>query len=196
MNLKQRILKWIYPLLMQLARRSPKHNRVLHNERHIAPAQPLGGLEIALNNGRQMPLATGGKKLLLVNTASNCGFTGQFDELQALYDRFKGQLEIIGFPANDFKEQEKGSDEEIASFCKVNFGVQFPLAKKTSVVKGPQQNPVFGWLTDPARNGWNAQAPDWNFSKYLIDEAGVLTHYFGPSVSPLAPEVIEALEKK
>lgn len=136
-----------------------------------------------------------GKKILLVNTASNCGYTGQYSELQQLSEQYADKLAVIGFPANDFKEQEKDGDDAIAQFCQVNFGVQFPLARKSSVVKGLQQNAVFAWLSNKQQNGWNDQAPSWNFSKYLIDESGTLTHYFGPAVSPLSKEVTNALEK-
>jgi glutathione peroxidase len=110
-----------------------------------------------------------------------------------LYQRFSNKLEIIAFPANDFKEQEKGNDEEIAQFCKVNFGVTFPLAKKSVVVKSADQNDIFKWLTNKNQNGWNDQPPSWNFSKYLLNEQGELTHYFGPSVSPLSEEVLKAI---
>ncbi len=190
-------MKRVYPLLMQLARKSAKHGKTLHNEQGVPPQKPISGLSVVLNNGVQHPLPVAkGKKLLVVNTASNCGFTGQYSELQQLADRYKDRLQVIGFPANDFKEQEKGSDTDIAQFCTINYGVQFPLAKKSSVLKGPQQHPVFAWLTDPNQNGWNNHAPDWNFSKYLIDEHGMLTHYFGPAVSPLAQEVIAAIEKR
>ena len=154
-------------------------------------------LNVQLNNGKQVSLEQyKGKKLLLVNTASNCGYTGQYDELQALYKKFEGRLEIIGFPANDFAEQEKGSDDEIAQFCKVNFGVTFPLVKKSVVIPSGEQHPVFQWLTKKEENGWNEQAPSWNFSKYLLDEKGNLTDYFDPSVSPLSTEVLNAVEKK
>jgi glutathione peroxidase len=136
-----------------------------------------------------------GKKVLLVNTASDCGYTGQYEELQQLHQRFQNKLVILGFPANDFKEQEKGSDAEIAEFCKINYGVTFPLMKKSTVVKGAAQNPVFRWLSDASQNGWNNQAPKWNFSKYLVDENGVLTNYFDPGVSPLSKEVTDTIEQ-
>ena len=114
--------------------------------------------------------------------------------MQQLHEQHKNKIAIVGFPANDFKEQEKSNDSEIANFCQVNFGVTFPLSKKSSVVKGREQNPVYQWLTQKEKNGWNTHEPDWNFSKYLIDEKGVLTHYFGPAVSPLSPEVEKALK--
>ncbi len=131
---------------------------------------------------------------MLVNTASDCGYTGQYDDLQKLSEKYKDRLVVIGFPANDFKEQEKGTDEEIAAFCKINFGVSFPLMKKSSVKKGPEQNPVFQWLTDPAKNGWSKQPPSWNFCKYLVDEEGRLTHYFASTIEPLSTHITSALK--
>jgi glutathione peroxidase len=99
---------------------------------------------------------------------------------------------ILGFPANDFKEQEPGSDEEIASFCKLNFGVTFPLFKKQTVLDG-NENAVYNWLTNPSANGWNQQKPTWNFCKYLVDENGKLIAFYPPAVSPLAAEVVSQL---
>jgi len=133
---------------------------------------------------------------LLVNTASDCGYTEQYDALQQLYEQNEDKLVVIGFPANDFKQQEKGTDEEIAQFCKLNFGVTFPLMKKSSVIKGEEQNVVFQWLTDSAKNGWNGKYPSWNFCKYIVSAGGVLTHYFGSSVSPLSREVLNAVNEK
>ena len=134
-----------------------------------------------------------GKKVLLVNTASDCGYTGQYDELEKLYKQFQNKLVILGFPANDFKEQEKGTDEEIAQFCKINYGVTFPLIKKSSVIRGTEQNEVFQWLSDKSKNGWNDQQPTWNFAKYLVNENGVLTNYFAPSLSPLDETIVNAI---
>ena len=129
-----------------------------------------------------------------MNTASDCGYTGQYASLQALQERYPDELVVIGFPANDFKEQEKAGNEQIAAFCQRNYGVTFPLSEKVSVVKGPSQHPVFKWLSDPAQNGWNDRAPVWNFSKYVIDESGRLVGYFGPAIDPLDPAFITALD--
>jgi len=133
--------------------------------------------------------------VLLVNTASDCGYTAQYKELQQLFDRHKNYLLIISFPANDFKEQEMLTNEEIASFCKSNFNITFPLARKSVVVKNNRQNNVFAWLTHKDLNGWNEQPPQWNFSKYLVNENGLLTHYFSPSVSPLSKSIKQAVNK-
>lgn len=193
---RQRILKIVYPLWIALTKLMGRNTKVLANAKHVPPVESIYSLQVPLNNGNALPLETyKGKKLLLVNTASDCGYTNQYSDLQKLYQQFNNQLEIIAFPANDFKEQEKGSDNEIAQFCQVNFGVTFPLAKKTVVVKSNDQNNIFKWLTSKAKNGWNEKAPSWNFSKYLIDEQGTLTHYFDPSISPLSEEVVKAIEK-
>jgi glutathione peroxidase len=193
---RRKAMKWLYPLWMKLTKWTGMNTKTLHNKNGMQPVSPFYTLSIQLNSGKQLSFDTlKGKKVLIVNTASNCGYTPQYAELQKLYEANKDGLEIIGFPANDFKEQEKGSDEEIASFCQVNYGVSFPLAKKATVVKEAAQHEVFKWLTDKNQNGWNDAPPSWNFSKYLINEDGVLTHYFDPSVSPLSKEVTEAISK-
>lgn len=191
MTIRQKLLKAVYPVFMRLQGKSGK---VLANE-HKAPNFSFYSLKGTLSNGSAYDFSQlKGKKVLIVNTASDCGYTGQYDELQQLYKRFENKLVILGFPANDFKEQEKGNDEEIAQFCKVNFGVTFPLMKKSSVVKSNQQNEVYQWLSDAAKNGWNDKSPSWNFSKYLIDENGILTHYFDPAVSPLSEQVVNEIK--
>jgi len=192
MTLRQTVLKHIYPFWMLYNRVLKKKSRVLKNERNVQPLQSFYTLSVYLNNGKKFPFASlKGKKVLLVNTASDCGYTTQYGELQKLHEKFNDKLVVIGFPANDFKEQEKENDEEIAQFCKMNFGVTFPLAKKNSVKKGKDQQDVFQWLTDKSRNGWNDKQPSWNFSKYLVDEQGILTNYFDPAVSPRSEQVIK-----
>jgi glutathione peroxidase len=99
------------------------------------------------------------------------------------------QVAVIGFPANDFKNQEQGTDEEIAGFCRTNFGVTFPLARKSKVI-GPEQNEVFRWLSDKTKNGWNDKPPSWNFSKYLVNEDGMLLNYFDPGISPMSTDIL------
>lgn len=194
MTIRQRVLKAVYPAFTWWNRITGTKAKVFTNENPAPPPQSIYNLSIQFNNGDSVSLsAFKGKKLLLVNTASDCGFTDQYSELQKLYDENKDRLVVIGFPANDFKQQEKGTDEEIAQFCKLNYGVTFPLAKKSSVVPGPQQNPVFQWLTDKTKNGWTSKKPSWNFSKYLVNENGMLVNYFDPSVSPVGREVKAAL---
>ncbi len=188
-------MKAAYPLLIKFGKLKGSGLQVTNTE-NVPPPVPFYDLQAQLNNGRYINFTSlKGKKVLLVNTASNCGYTNQYAELQKLYEEKKENLEIIGFPANDFKEQEKGTDAEIAQFCQVNFGISFPLAKKVTVVKSASQHPVFQWLTQKGKNGWNEKEPNWNFSKYLINEAGTLTHVFDPSVSPLSKEVFRAINQ-
>lgn len=188
-------MKVFYPLLMWGKQKTSTENTTM-NKNEVTPPVPFHSLSVALNDGKELSFsALKGKKVLLVNTASDCGFTPQYAELQKLYENIKGDLEIIAFPANDFKEQEKGTDEEIGAFCSRNYGVSFSLVKKAVVVKGPAQHPVFQWLTSKAQNGWNDKAPSWNFSKYLVNEEGVLTHYFEPAVSPLSTELAAAVNE-
>jgi glutathione peroxidase len=166
----------------------------LNNKENKYPLTPFYQLRATANNGSFLNFDQfKGKKVLLVNTASDCGYTGQYDELEKLYKLFQNKLVILGFPANDFKEQEKGTDEAIAEFCRINYGVTFPLIKKTSVIRGTEQNEVFQWLTNKNKNGWNDQSPTWNFAKYLVNEEGILTNYFAPSVSPLDETVVRAI---
>jgi len=196
MTARQRFLKLVYPIFTWFGRVVGRRSKVFNNSSPAQPPLPLYNLSVNLNNGQSVPLSNyKGKKILFVNTASDCGYTDQYDELQKLYETNKDKLMIIGFPANDFKEEEKGSDEDIAQFCKINYGVTFLLAKKSSVRPGPEQNPVFQWLSDKNKNGWTNKKPSWNFSKYLVNEEGVLTNYFDPSISPTSKEVIDAVNK-
>ena len=196
MNVRQKLLKAVYPAVIAWGKITGRKSTTLANNKNTHPMQSFYELKADMNNGSQLSFnSLQGKKVLLVNTASDCGYTAQYDDLQKLYTQYKDKLVIIGFPANDFKEQERGSDADIAEFCRVNFGVTFPLAKKSTVVKGNDQNEIFKWLTDKNRNGWNSQPPTWNFSKYLINESGVLTHYFDPAVSPMSEAVIQAVSE-
>lgn len=195
MNIRQKFLKAVYPILIAWGKLTGRKSTALSNTKEAHPMQSFYTLSLQLNNGKELKLDSArGKKVLLVNTASNCGYTAQYDELQQLHEQYKDKLLIIGFPSNDFGEQEKGSNEEIAEFCRVNFGVTFPLAAKSTVIKSDSQNDVFNWLTHKERNGWNTQPPTWNFSKYLVNEEGTLTHYFDPAVSPTSDQVLKAIE--
>jgi glutathione peroxidase len=194
MTLRQTILKMIYPLWMFLNKLSGNRANLLKNGLNIPPPQSFYDLSATLNNGAELKFnSLKGKKVLLVNTASDCGYTDQYEELQKLFQTYRDKLVVIGFPANDFKEQEKGSDQEIAEFCKINFNISFPLAKKSTVIKNDQQNEIFKWLSDKTKNGWNNKQPSWNFSKYLVNENGILVNYFDPAISPLSKEIIGAV---
>ncbi len=131
-----------------------------------------------------------GKKVLIVNTASKCGLTPQYKELQSLYEKYKDKgLVIIGFPANDFMSQEPGTNEEIGAFCQKNYGVTFPMMSKISV-KGDGMHPIYQFLTQKAQNGFQDSTIEWNFQKYLINEKGELERVISPRVQPNDPEIV------
>jgi glutathione peroxidase len=195
MSYRQSILKTMYPVIMFPGKIKGAKNAVQLNTAGKAPIKDFYALNAVLNNGDSISFETfRGKKVLLVNTASDCGYTGQYKELEALYQQYKNNLVVIGFPANDFKEQEKKSDADIATFCKVNYGVTFLLMRKGSVVKGYDQQSVYQWLSSTSANGWCSKAPAWNFCKYLVNEEGVLRAYFPQTVSPLDVVVTEQLQ--
>ena len=196
MSYKQSVLKTLYPAIMWASKSTGK-KQIQVNIKNAAPVVSFYTLSAKDINGNDFKFSDlKGKKVLIVNTASDCGFTGQYEALEKLAQQYGDKLVVIGFPANDFKEQEKSNNNEIASFCKKNYGVTFPLMEKSIVIKGSHQNDVHKWLSDMAINGWCHQEPTWNFCKYLVNEQGVLTHYFPMTVDPLAPEVIAAIEAK
>ncbi len=132
-----------------------------------------------------------GKKILIVNTASNCGYTPQYESLEKLYVQEKGKLVIVGFPANNFF-QERGSNKDIASFCQKNYGVTFPMAEKIDVI-GKNKHPLYLFLTDKKYNKVMDSKVKWNFQKYLVDEKGNLINMFTSGVDPLSDEVVKAI---
>jgi glutathione peroxidase len=129
-----------------------------------------------------------GKKILVVNTASACGYTRQYEGLEALYKKYADKLMVVGFPANNFGGQEPGSNEEISSFCKKNYGVSFPMAAKVSV-KGTDIAPLYSWLCNKKENGVMDARISWNFNKFLLDEDGKLLQHFESGVTPLSEEI-------
>ncbi len=135
-----------------------------------------------------------GKKILIVNTASQCGNTPQYADLETMYKKYQGKLVIVGFPANDFGSQEPGSNKEISEFCQKNYSVTFPMASKITV-KGDEMAPIYHWLTEKKYNNLKDSEVKWNFQKYLIDEQGHLVAVFDPRTKPMSPEVIAAIEK-
>lgn len=143
--------------------------------------------------GSELPLKTfAGKKLLLVNTASACGLTPQYAQLQELHEQFKDSVAIIGLPCNDFAGQEPGTAEEIGNFCTFNYGVSFPLTEKVKI-KGANIHPLYDWLTKKELNGHSDSEVSWNFQKYLIDEQGNLQAVFSPVTEVLSEEVLSAI---
>lgn len=134
-----------------------------------------------------------GKKILVVNVASQCGFTRQYEGLQKLYEAHKDKLVIVGFPANNFGSQEPGSDGEILQFCKARFGVTFPMASKISV-KGDDTAPIYKWLTSKNENGVLDATIGWNFTKFLLDENGKMIASFPSKVEPDSEEITKWLK--
>ena len=134
-----------------------------------------------------------GKKILIVNTASECGFTKQYKDLQTLYERYHDTLMVIGAPCNQFGKQEPGNADTINSFCELNFGVTFPLTEKLDV-KGNDQHALYSWLTDKTYNGVKSSSVKWNFQKYLINEEGQLEYVINPQVKPDDEKIIEWIE--
>ena len=129
-----------------------------------------------------------GKYILIVNTASKCGYSNQFGQLQKLYEIYNDKLVICAFPANNFLWQEPLSNEGIKKFCNNNYGVTFPVFEKISV-KGKNKHPIYKWLSNKKLNGKIAKEPSWNFCKYIVDPEGKLLYYFGPSVEPLSSKI-------
>ena len=131
-----------------------------------------------------------GKKVMVVNTASKCGLTPQYESLEKLYRTYSSEnFVVIGFPANNFMNQEPGTNEEIITFCEENYGVTFPMMSKISV-KGDDIHPLYQWLTNKDQNGVMDSEIAWNFQKYLIDEQGRLVKYFSPRHDPMAEEIL------
>lgn len=150
---------------------------------------------LPLLNGTPQPLAAyKGKVMLVVNVASQCGYTYQYETLQGLYAKYKDQgLVLTGFPANNFGGQEPGSNEEIGAFCKSKFGVTFPMFSKISV-KGADKAPLYQWLTDKSANPKTGGEIQWNFTKFLVDRNGKVIARFEPAVEPNSKEIVSAVE--
>ncbi len=131
--------------------------------------------------------------MLIVNTASKCGYTPQYKDLQRLHEQYGSKIAVLGFPCNQFGGQEPGTKEEIVSFCTKNYGVTFPLFEKVEV-KGSGKSPLYAWLTDKSKNGWNEQEPTWNFCKYVINEKGELVAFYPSKTNPFDEKIISLLK--
>lgn len=134
-----------------------------------------------------------GKKILVVNTASACGYTPQYEGLQQLFEQYKNKLVVIGFPCNQFGEQESGTEITIQKFCKSRYGVTFPLSSKVDV-KGENIAPIYRWLCNKSENGVLDAEIKWNFNKFMIDENGKMLAYFGSKVTPNSEEILKFLK--
>ena len=171
--------------MLPLNNLKPIKNIEMNNSIHQFKVEGLDGKTIDFANFK-------GKKILVVNTASECGYTPQYEGLEKLYETYSSKLVIVGFPTNDFGKQEPGSNKEIGVFCKKNYGVTFPMAAKISV-KGNDVAPIYKWLTSKKLNGVADAEITWNFNKFLLDENGLLIKKFESKVKPLDKDITNLL---
>jgi glutathione peroxidase len=170
-----------------------KHEAIAAPANAAAPTKTLYDFTVNSLDGKPVSLSGfKGKKVVVMNVASKCGFTPQYADWEKFYKEHGDKVVVLGFPANNFKSQEPGSSEEIAEFCKKNYGVTFPMFEKVSVL-GDDQAPLYKWLTTKDMNGWNDKVPTWNFCKYVINEKGELTHFFASKVKPEDEEFKKAV---
>ncbi len=163
-----------------------KSENVMKQSIHTFKVQDIEGKQFDFSSLK-------GKKIMVVNTASKCGLTPQYKDLQALYEEYKDKnFVIIGFPANDFMKQEPGTNEEIGAFCQKNYGVTFPMMSKITV-KGKEMHPIYQFLTQKAKNGLEDSEVEWNFQKYLLNENGELEKVISPRTNPNDKEILEWL---
>ncbi|MCF8463368.1 MAG: glutathione peroxidase [Flavobacteriales bacterium] len=158
------------------------------------PVNSIHNLSIKTLEGEPFSLSQfKGKKLLIVNVASACGLTPQYEQLQQLYVKYHGKLEILGIPCNDFAGQEPGTPEQILEFCKINYDVSFLLTEKVNIKTEPI-HPLYTFLTRKENNGLQDSEVDWNFQKYLLNEQGVLIQVLSPATEPLSSELCAAID--
>ncbi|MBA3664783.1 MAG: glutathione peroxidase [Bacteroidetes bacterium] len=151
--------------------------------------QTIYDFKLKTLEGEEITLAKfKGKKMLLINVASECGFTPQYKSLQALHEQYGSKVVLVGFPANNFGGQEPGSSTEIKTFCTKNYGVTFQMMDKISV-KGSDMHPLYKWLSTKEENGTCSDAPNWNFCKYLIDEKGKIIKFFPSKIDPMSKDI-------
>ena len=167
---------------------------VIESKGVVNSASSFYDLTINDINGKKINLAKfKGKKVMIVNVASRCGYTSQYEDLQALYEKNKDKLEIIAVPCNDYGSQESGSNSEIKNFCETRYGVSFTMGSKQKIKSSPISD-LYQWLSDPKQNGWNSSLPSWNFCKYVINEDGQLTHFLRSGVNPTGNEMLEIID--
>ncbi len=177
-GLVYRIIKYLSP------------ENTMTNTSNVNPPESIYNIPVVDIQGRTSSLeAFRGKKMLIVNTASECGYTPQYESLQELHKNYGDRVAVLAFPSNDFGAQEPGDEMTIKAFCQSNYGVTFPLFGKIHTI-GEKQHPLYQWLSNPQKNGWNSQAPTWNFCKYLVDEHGKLLNFFNAATDPLDKLII------
>ena len=188
-----RVFYFIFMITRLMAcKQAPKDTLAMNNSETInQQAQTIYQFKVKTLTGDDFDFSTlKGKKIMIVNTASKCGLTPQYKDLQKLYETYKdNNFVIIGFPANNFAQQEPGTNEEIAEFCELNYGVTFPMMSKISV-KGDDMHPVYQFLTQKSKNGLQDSEVEWNFQKYLIDENGYLVQVIPPKTLPTDEKIV------
>jgi len=189
MQLPKWVKRFYYPILMIFVPKtklsSPNQNNSVTDSIYKIPLRDIDGNETTLAPFK-------GKKILIVNVASECGFTHQYEQLQELYELHSDKIVVLGFPTNDFGAQEPGNNSAIKFFCTENYKVTFPMFEKTNVV-GENKNALYKWLCNKEQNGWNDKKPKWNFYKYLINENGALMNYFSETVSPFDEAILKQI---
>ncbi|GAB3839522.1 glutathione peroxidase [Hymenobacter jeollabukensis] len=176
---------------------SGPNNPAMPETAATAPATRGSVYDFTVNDitGKPVKLSQfAGKKLLIVNTASECGYTPQYKELEELYRKHGDRVMVLGFPANNFGGQEPGTNQQIAAFCEKNYGVSFPLFEKVSV-QGADTAPLYQFLGSKAQNGATDEKPTWNFCKYLVNEQGQVVGYYPSKVKPMSEELVAAIMK-
>ena len=195
--MKTILLTFSVILLMACQSNKSLEKTAKHVNSEIMKTENIYQFKVADINGNPFDFANlKGKKILIVNTASECGLTPQYKDLQAIYNKYQDKnFVIVGFPANNFGAQEPGNNTEIATFCERNYGVSFPMMAKISV-KGEDMDPVYQFLTQKSKNRLQDSQVEWNFQKYLIDEQGHLVKVISPRTLPTDTEIISWIEKK
>lgn len=190
MNVQTSLFSMVFALLFVACQAQPSPEKIAQMSDNIYDYSftTLEGEEVKMADFK-------GKKVLIVNTASKCGYTGQYEGLQKLHESHGEDLVIIGFPCNQFGMQEPGSSDDIAAFCEKNYGVSFLMADKIKV-KGEDQHPIYTWLTQKSLNGVDDHKIKWNFNKFLIDENGKLVKYFPSGTKPNDDELLGLLSLK
>ncbi|GAB6008981.1 glutathione peroxidase [Dysgonomonas reticulitermitis] len=163
----------------------------------VSQSKNLYSFKVKDIDGKEFDLSSlKGKKVLVVNVASKCGLTPQYEKLQALYEKYKdNNFVVIGFPANNFRGQEPGTNEEIKTFCTLTYNVSFPMMSKIDVV-GDNKAPLYGWLTEESQNGKLDAEVQWNFQKFMIDENGNLVDFVVPKEDPFSEKIVKWIENK
>lgn len=180
--------------IKDLVKKTLDTDKVLEMPQNTKSTKSIYDFDLKTLDGKPLKMSQyKGKKIVILNVASECGYTPQYADWEKFYEANNSKFVVLGFPANNFGGQEPGTNEQIATFCQKNYGVTFPILDKVSV-KGSDKAPIYQWLTDKTQNGWNEKEPTWNFCKYLVNEKGELTHFFNSDVKPNSKDFLAAIK--